>query len=73
MEQLELKNKRIIDFYNDSNVVFWTRKLNVTHQQLSEAVLNTGSFYIEDIKKYLDKEKRIFSWYDLLSKKKGKN
>jgi hypothetical protein len=35
--------------------------------------LNTGSFYIEDIKKYLDKEKRIFSWYDLLSKKKGKN
>jgi hypothetical protein len=73
MEQLELKNKRIIDFYNDSDVIFWTRKLNVTHQQLSEAVLNTGSLYIEDIKKYLDRGKTIFSWSDLLNKKRAKN
>jgi hypothetical protein len=73
MEQLELKNKNIIDFYNDSDVLFWTRKLNVTHQQLSEAVLNTGSVCIADIKKYLDKEKTVFSLVDLLGKKKAKN
>jgi hypothetical protein len=72
MEQLELKNKEIIDFYNDSNVVFWIRKLNVTHQQLSEAVLNTGSVYISDIKKYLDGGKSVFSFADLLGKKREK-
>lgn len=73
MEQLELKNKEIIDFYNDSSVVFWTRKLNITHQQLSEAVLNTGSLYIADIKKYLNGGKAVFSLADLLGKKKAKN
>jgi hypothetical protein len=73
MEQLELKNKRIIDFYDDSDVVFWTRKLNVTHQQLSEAVINTGSLYIADIKKYLDGGKTVFSFADLLGKRKAKN
>jgi hypothetical protein len=73
MEQPELKNKEIIDFYNDSSVVFWTRKLNITHQQLSEAILNTGSLYIADIKKYLDVDKTVFSLADLLGKKKAKN
>lgn len=74
MQQLELKNnKRIIDFYNDSDVLFWTRKLNITQQQLSEAVLNTGSLYITDIKRYLDGKKAVFSWIDLLGKKKAKN
>jgi hypothetical protein len=72
MEQLELKNKEIIDFYNDSNVLFWIQKLNVTHQQLSEAVLNTGSVYIADIKNYLDEGKTTFSFADLLGKKKRK-
>jgi hypothetical protein len=73
MEQLELKNKEVIDFYNDSNVVFWTRKLNITSQQLNEAILNTGSLYIADIKKYLDAGKTVFSFADLLGKKKAKN
>jgi hypothetical protein len=73
MQQLELKNKRIIDLYNDSDVVFWTRKLNITQQQLSEAILNTGSLYISDIKKYLEGEKAVFSLMDLLGKKKAKN
>jgi len=73
MEQLELKNKGIIDFYNDSNVAFWSRKLNATHQQLSEAVLHTRSVYIADIKKYLDSGKTTFSLTDLLGKKKIKN
>ena len=73
MEQHELKNKEIIDFYNDYNVDFWTRKLNITHQQLNEAVLNTGSLYIADIKKYLNTEKEVFCLSDLLGKKKGKS
>jgi hypothetical protein len=72
MEQLQLKNKLAIDFYNDSNVTFWTRKLNITHQQLTDAVLNTGSFYIADIKKYIGL-KDSFSLADLLSWKRSKN
>ncbi len=72
MELFELKEKRTIDFYNDSNVIFWTRKLNISHQQLSEAVLNTGSLYISDIKKYLGKEKDTFSFSELLTGKRQK-
>lgn len=68
MEQLQLKNKRAIDFYNDSNVTFWTRKLNITQQQLADAVINTGSLYIKDIKKYIG-IKDSFSFCDLLRKR----
>lgn len=70
MELLELKNKQIIDFYSDSNVTFWTRKLNITHQQLTDAVINTGSLYISDIKKYVGIKESSFSLSDLLNKKK---
>lgn len=69
MEQLQLKNKRTIDFYNDSNVTFWTRKLNITHQQLTDAVIHTGSLYVSDIKKYIG-FKDAFSFSEFLGLKK---
>lgn len=70
MEQTNLKNNRFIDFYSDSSMVFWTRKLNITQQQLSDAVLNTGSLSIKDIKKYLGLTKPTFSFFELLNRKK---
>jgi len=70
MEQANLKDNRFIDFYSDSSMVFWTRKLNVTQQQLSDAILNTGSLCIQDIKKYLGISKPTFSFYELLTRKK---
>lgn len=72
MEQLQLKNKRAIDFYNDSNVTFWTRKLNITHQQLTDAVINTGSLYVRDIKKYIGLKDSTFSFSDFLGLRKPK-
>lgn len=71
MELLELKNKQIVNFYSDSNVTFWTRKLNITHQQLTDAVINTGSLYISDIKKYIGVKNSGFSFSDLLGRKKN--
>lgn len=70
MEQTNLKNNRFIDFYSDSSMVFWTRKLNITQQQLSDAVLNTDSLSIKDIKKYLGLTKPTFSFFELLNRKK---
>lgn len=72
MEQLQLKNKRAIDFYNDSNVTFWTRKLKITHQQLTDAVLHTGSLYVADIKRYVG-IKDSFSISEFLGLKRSKN
>ena len=62
MELLELKNKQVIDFYSDSNVTFWTRKLNV---------INTGSLYVSDIKKHIGIKDSGFSFSDILGKKKN--
>ena len=73
MELLELKNKKVIDFYNDSDVTFWIRKLNVTHEQLTDAVIHTGSIYIDDIKKYIGIKDSAFSFSDFLGKTKTKN
>ena len=73
MEQSNLKKSRFIDFYSDSSMVFWTRKLNVTHQQLSDAILNTGSLSIQEIKKYLGITRPSFSFYELLNRKKDRN
>lgn len=69
MEPLEIKQKEIIDFYNDSNVAFWTRKLNITYQQLSDAVIHTGSLYVNDIKAYVGVKGIPFSF--LSGKKKS--
>lgn len=70
MRQSNLKNSRFVDFYSDSSMVFWTRKLNITQQQLSDAILNTGSLCIQDIKKYLGIVKPAFSFFELFSLKK---
>ena len=70
MGQSNLKNRRFIDFYSDSSMVFWTRKLNITQQQLSDAILNTGSLSIQDIKKYLGIVKPVFSFNQFLNRKK---
>ncbi|HSH64463.1 MAG TPA: hypothetical protein VLB84_01375 [Bacteroidia bacterium] len=61
-------NKKVIDFYNDSNVTFWIRKLDITYQQLTDAVINTGSLYVSDIKTYVGVKDIPFPF--LLSKKK---
>lgn len=63
MEQINLKDNRFIDFYSDSSMVFWTRKLNVTQQELNDAILNTGSLSVKDIKKYLGIVKPSFSYF----------
>lgn len=73
MEQLQLKDKHTINFYSDSDVTFWTRKLNITHQQLTEAVINTGSIYINDIKKYIGIKDSSFPLSEFLGWKKSKN
>lgn len=70
MGQSNLRNSRFVDFYNDSSMVFWTRKLNITQQQLSDAILNTGSLCVQDIKKYLGIVKPSFSFSELFGLKK---
>jgi len=70
MEQSNIKNSQFVDFYSDSSMVFWTRKLNITQQQLSDAILNTGSLSVQDIKRYLGIVKPAFSFYELFNKKK---
>jgi hypothetical protein len=73
MEPVQLKDKQAIDFYNDSNVTFWTRKLNITPQQLTDAVINTGSLYIVDIKKYIGIKDSFLSLLDFVRWKRSSN
>lgn len=70
MEQVNSKKHGFIDFYSDSSMVFWTRKLNVTQQQLCDAILNTGSLCIRDIKKYLGISKPVFSLNEFLNRRR---
>ncbi len=71
MEQLQLTKKQSIDLYNQSSITFWTRKLKITHEQLTDAVISTGSLHVTDIKRYMGI--REFSLYDLLNWRKSKN
>jgi hypothetical protein len=41
----------------DTQVEFWTKRLGVTRAQLHEAILETGSLKVPEIKKYLRKKK----------------
>jgi hypothetical protein len=46
----------------DTQIQYWTRKLGITREQLHEAILQTGSLRIEEIKSYLRKKKFSFSF-----------
>ncbi len=69
MEQTDLKNKRVIDLNNEYNVSYWAHKLNATNQQLTDAILNTGSVDIIEIRKYLNGNKKVHPLIDLFNKK----
>lgn len=41
---------------------YWTKKLGISSSQLHEAIMETGSLKIDDIKNYLRKKKFSFSF-----------
>lgn len=46
----------------DSNeMVQWSRKLGISYQQLNDAVIDTGSLNIKDIRNYLREKGVLFS------------
>lgn len=40
---------------------YWTKRLGINKMQLHEAIMETGSLKVEDIKNYLRKKKFSFS------------
>ena len=69
MEQTDQKNKRVIDLNNEYNVSFWAHKLNITSQQLTDAILNTGSVDVAVIKKYVNGDRKPHPIIDLWNKR----
>lgn len=46
----------------DSQEEYWIKKLGITKAQLHEAILETGSLRVQEIKNYLKKKKLPFSF-----------
>lgn len=42
-------------------ILFWTKKWGVTVQQLNDAIIETGSINVLDLKNYLTKKGFLFS------------
>jgi hypothetical protein len=45
-----------------SEVLYWTKKWGVTHRQIYDAILETGSVKLIDIKKRLRSKGEIHGW-----------
>lgn len=65
------RNNEVIYPGDRDQVYFWTRKWGISGDQLNEAIIETGSIRIRDIKKYLIRKGFIFSIFHLLEKIKG--
>ena len=46
----------------EDQISFWTKKWDITVDQLNEAILETGSINIKEIKKYLVTKGILFSF-----------
>jgi hypothetical protein len=53
-------------------VKFWTEKWGITKEQLNEAIVQTGSIRISEIRKYLIRKGTLFSYTEWFRNMLGK-
>ena len=59
-------NKNELIYPSDSNQVsFWAKKWGVSTKQLNDAILETGSVNVKDLKDYLHQKGILFSIYQI--------
>lgn len=58
------KNELIYPSDNDQ-VIFWTKKWGISAKQLNDAILETGSVNVKEIKHYLCRKGILFSMYQI--------
>ncbi len=51
---------------NSNQVCFWTKKWGITVKQLNDAIIETGSINVSEIKKYLTNKGILFSIQGLI-------